>query len=148
MSNRKYEYHWKMVKVQEGRVPTTKISSSQSFYNYIKPKFESLDEFREHFIMVALDRSNHTIGYKVVSSGGIHGTVVDVRIIAKYLTEMMASASILVHNHPSGNLKPSAQDDEIMRNIKKALKLMDVLILDSIIVSPDSFYSYADQGRI
>ena len=102
----------------------------------------------EEFWVAFLNRSNKIIGLKSISRGGIHGTVVDSRVIFKKELDMMASAIILFHNHPSGNLKPSAQDDTITKQIKDAGKLLDILILDHLIVSDKSFYSYADQGRL
>jgi len=153
MSNRKYSRHYELVAVGEP-YPTTKISSSHIAYDAIMRHFSGqyalpkLTEYQEHFIFIALDRSNKVISMKTISTGGIHGTVVDVRIIAKYLTEMMASACILAHNHPSGNLKPSAQDDQMTSDIKKGLNLLEILVLDHLIFSDKSFYSYADQGRL
>ena len=153
MSNRKYGRHYELVAVGEP-YPTTKLSSSHDSFKAIRTHFsgangnESLTEYQEHFILIGLDRSNKIISMKTVSTGGIHGTIVDSRIIAKFLIEMMASACILAHNHPSGNLKPSAQDDVITKQVKDGLKLLDILVLDHLIFSDKSFYSYADQGRM
>ncbi len=123
-----------------------KISSSHDAYKVIKPHLFDLNV--EEFWVAFLNRSNKIIGLKSISRGGIHGTVVDSRVIFKKALDMMASAIILFHNHPSGNLKPSAQDDTITKQIKDAGKLLDILILDHLIVSDKSFYSYADQGRL
>jgi len=153
MSNRKYGRHYELVEVGEP-YPTTKLTSSQDSFNAIRKHFlgqygtMALTPYQEHFIIVALDRSNKIISVKTVSTGGIHGTVMDVRIVAKFLIDMLASACILAHNHPSGNLKPSAQDDVITKQTKEGLKLLDILVLDHLIISDKSFYSYADQGRI
>lgn len=147
MSNRKYEYKWKVVKVKGFQEPTTKVQSSQDAYEYAKPKFLELDTFREHFMIIALDRANNTIGNKIISSGGRSGTVVDVMIIAKYLTEMMAHGLIMVHNHPSGNIKPSINDDKITLQVRDAIKLLDCLLLDHLILG-DGYYSYADEGKL
>ena len=62
--------------------------------------------------------------------------------------EHLAASIILVHNHPSGNLTPSAQDDALTAKIKEAGKIMEINIIDHLIVTPDSYYSYADNGRL
>lgn len=148
MSNRKYQYKWKVVKVNDSAMPTVKIDASNAAYEILKPEYEKLDEFREHFLITGLDRANNVIGTIVASSGGLHGTVVDVRIIMKHLIEMLACGVILSHNHPSGNLKPSNADDRITNQIREACKIMEVNLLDHLIVTANNFYSYADNGKM
>jgi DNA repair protein RadC len=83
--------------------------------------------------------------------GGISGTVVDIRLLLSVALKTAASGIILCHNHPSGNLQPSAQDKEITQKIIAASKLLDITILDHliVIVSPEnSFYSFTDEGFI
>jgi len=123
-----------------------KITTSQDAYDVIKPHLFDLNV--EEFWVAFLNRSNKIIDIKSISRGGIHGTVVDSRVIFKKALDRMASSIVLFHNHPSGNLKPSAQDDAITKQIKDAGKLLDILILDHLIVSDKSFYSYSDQGRM
>lgn len=133
-------------RLKENSEETKIITSSQDGYDAIKPYLFDLNV--EEFWVAFLNRSNKIIGIKSMSRGGIHGTVVDSRVIFKKALDLMASAIILFHNHPSGNLKPSAQDDAITKQIKDAGKLLDILILDHLIVSDKSFYSYSDQGRM
>lgn len=133
-------------RLKESGNESRKIQSSHDAYEAIKPYLFDLNV--EEFWVAFLNRSNKIIGLKSISRGGIHGTVVDSRVIFKKALDMMSSAIILFHNHPSGNLKPSAQDDTITKQIKDAGKLLDILILDHLIVSDKSFYSYADQGRL
>jgi DNA repair protein RadC len=133
-------------RLKETGEETNKISSSKDAYDAIKPHLFDLSV--EEFWVAFLNRSNKIIGLESISRGGIHGTVVDSRVIFKKALDRMASAIILFHNHPSGNLKPSAQDDAITKQIKDAGKLLDILILDHLIFSDKSFYSYADQGRM
>jgi DNA repair protein RadC len=83
-----------------------------------------------------LNNSNNTIGYVKISQGGIVGTIVDVRIVAKYAVESLSTGIILVHNHPSGNLKPSQPDIDLTKKIKEGLKILDVTVLDHIIIIP------------
>jgi DNA repair protein RadC len=83
-----------------------------------------------------------------ISDGGISGTITDVRLIMQCAILTNASGIILCHNHPSGNLIPSADDDAATFRVKKACEVMNINLLDHIIISPESFYSFADDGRI
>jgi len=125
---------------------TTKIQSSQDAFSIIKPHLFRLQV--EEFWVAYLDRSNKVLSLKALSKGGIHGTVVDLRLILKNALDMLASGLILFHNHPSGNLKPSINDDKITKQISDAGKLVDILILDHLIVNDNNYYSYADEGKL
>ena len=87
-----------------------------------------------------------TIGYAKISQGGVAGTVVDTKIIAKYIADTLASGIIVCHNHPSGNIKPSEQDIILTQKIKQVAELLDSTLFDHIILTTDSFYSFADSG--
>lgn len=100
------------------------------------------------FILL-LNRANNTIGYAKISQGGVAGTVVDPKIIAKYAVEALASGVIICHNHPSGNLKPSLTDDDLTNRIKQGMKFLDIPLLDHLIINDmGGYYSYADEGRL
>ena len=133
-------------RLKETSAEAKKIISSQDAYDVIKPHLFDLNV--EEFWVAFLNRSNKIIDIKSISRGGIHGTVVDSRVIFKKALDRMASSIVLFHNHPSGNIKPSAQDDALTKQIKDAGKLLDILILDHLIVSDKSFYSYSDHGRM
>ena len=96
--------------------------------------------------MVFLNRANKILHHEIISEGGITGTVADPRIILKKALEHNATAIILSHNHPSGNLKPSRQDEELTYKIKEAAKYFDIIITDHIIVSDEGYFSFADEG--
>jgi DNA repair protein RadC len=125
-----------------------KITSSDVSANYIRQFYGDDLEIFESFFILLLNRQNKTIGYAKISQGGVAGTVVDAKIIIKYIVDTFASAVILCHNHPSGNLNPSNQDLEITKKLAQAAKLVDSQVLDHIILTPDSFYSFADNGLI
>jgi DNA repair protein RadC len=125
-----------------------KITSSDVSANYIRQFYGDDLEIFESFFILLLNRQNKTIGYAKISQGGVAGTVVDAKIIIKYIVDTFASAVILCHNHPSGNLNPSTQDLEITKKLAQAAKLVDSQVLDHIILTPDSFYSFADNGLI
>ncbi|MBL7917203.1 MAG: DNA repair protein RadC [Bacteroidia bacterium] len=122
------------------------ISSSRDAYELIAPKI--MDLHYEEFWLVLLNRANKVIKTESISKGGISGTVVDARLIAKSAIENNSSGVVLAHNHPSGNNKPSEQDIEITKKIKQGLKLFDISLFDHIIVAGQKYFSFADEGII
>lgn len=125
---------------------TPKIQSSRDIFNEIQPLFADL--MHEEFWTVLLNRSNKIIDKIKISQGGISGTITDIRLILKYAIERSASAIILCHNHPSGNLRPSDSDLSITEKIIESGKLMEINILDHLIVSDSKYLSFADEGLI
>ena len=105
-------------------------------------------QYKNHevFAVVFLNRANKINHYEIISEGGITGTVADPRIILKKALQHEAVSLVLCHNHPSGNLKPSRQDQELTLKIKEAAQFFDIKILDHIIVSEDGYFSFADDG--
>jgi DNA repair protein RadC len=89
-----------------------------------------------------------TIGYAKISQGGVSGTHVDTKIIAKYALDSLCTNLILCHNHPSGFLKPSRQDLEMTEEITKGLKYLDIEVTDHIIITEEEFYSFREEGLI
>lgn len=130
-------------------IPNGKIGSSQDANDYIRKFFsDDIGIFESMFILL-LNRANNTIGYAKISQGGVAGTVVDPKIIAKYAVEALASGVIICHNHPSGNLNPSLSDDDLTNRIKGGMKFLDIPLLDHLIINDTGdYYSYADEGRL
>lgn len=131
---------------ESDKKPLKKISSSQEAYSYLKPYFEDLEH--EEFRILGLSRNNSIIKSELVSKGGRSGTIADGKIIFKSLIEMKASACILSHNHPSGNLKPSQQDVELTKRFLEFSKLVDLRILDHLIITDNGYTSLMDSGYI
>lgn len=105
--------------------------------------------YKETFKVLLLNNANKIIGYTTISEGGLSSTIVDVRVIMQTALVSNATSIILTHNHPSGNVNPSYQDDNLTKKIKAACEIMNIRLLDHIIVTPyDSFYSYCDEGRL
>ena len=88
------------------------------------------------------------MGYLKLSEGGISGTVADSRLIFSTALKSLASSLILLHNHPSGNNKPSNADIELTKKLVSIGKLMEIPVLDHLIICQDSYYSFADEGHI
>lgn len=125
--------------------PQVKISSSQDSYDFIKKFYSDDIEIFESFFILLLNRQNVTMGYAKISQGGVAGTIIDKKIISKYVVDSLASGVILAHNHPSGNLKPSNADIKMTRQIKEVVELLDSNVLDHLIVTNDSYFSFADE---
>jgi DNA repair protein RadC len=122
------------------------ITSSNDSFEYIYPEVADLPH--EEFYVLYLNKSNRVITHKHISSGGVTGTVADLKIILKHAIELLASAIIAVHNHPSGNLKPSQADIDLTKRLKESGKLMDILLLDHLIIGDKNYYSFADSGML
>lgn len=122
------------------------ISSSKAAYEVIKAKLQDLPH--EEFWVMFLSRNNKVLDTQMIGRGGISGTVADVRVILKMALENLASGIILAHNHPSGNLSPSNADMSLTHKVKESAKLMDIAVLDHLIVTDISYYSFADNGKI
>jgi DNA repair protein RadC len=123
-----------------------RISSSKDAYEQIQPYL--LDLPHEEFWLLLLNRANEVIRPVQISQGGVSGTVADPKIIFKVAIEYLASAVILVHNHPSGNLRPSEADKELTRRLLAAGKMLEIPILDHLIFTDKSYLSFADEGLL
>ena len=133
---------------REGSSSAEKIffRSSTDIAGFLKALLK--DKSHEQFVAVYLNQSNKLLSHKIISTGGITGTVADPRIILKTALEEGATSIILSHNHPSGSLKPSIADEQLTQKIKQAAALMDIKILDHIIVSNEGYFSFADSGMM
>ncbi|MEI8279715.1 MAG: DNA repair protein RadC [Bacteroidota bacterium] len=100
----------------------------------------------EVFCVLYLNQANRLIRHELISSGGLTGTVADIRIILKNALLYNANQLIIAHNHPSGNTSPSAADKELTRKLKEAAVLMDIRLLDHLIVAGGKYLSLADEG--
>lgn len=122
------------------------VSSSEIAYRVMKHHFERLDH--EEFWVLMLSQSGKPLREVKIGQGGLTGTVADVKLIMRAAIDDLASAMILFHNHPSGNLNPSVQDDALTRKICEAAKFIDTAVRDHIIITDSSFYSYNDHSRM
>ncbi|MEC4115082.1 JAB domain-containing protein [Myroides pelagicus] len=123
------------------------ITSSCSAYQIALKAWDSNKiELLEQFKVLMLSSSNKVLGVLEASSGGITGTIVDLRIIFCAILKANAVGFLVVHNHPSGKLVPSEVDRQITRKIKEASKILDIAFLDHLIISKEGYYSFADEG--
>jgi DNA repair protein RadC len=120
------------------------IQSSNDAYKFLFPRLGDLPH--EEFWMLILNVRKQILKFEFISKGGISGTVVDVRLICKSAIENNASAIVIAHNHPSGNLIPSNEDKIITEKLKKALLVFDIKLIDHLIIGDRNYYSFADEG--
>ena len=127
-----------------------KVMNSKASFDILLKSFDSdTIELRETMKMLLLNRANKVLGVMDVSNGGTSATVVDVKLIMQCALLGNADGIILCHNHPSGTLTPSTEDNNVTRKIKNACDIMNIQFLDHIIISPEEkYYSYADEGII
>ena len=98
--------------------------------------------------VLLLNQASKVIDKVKISAGGLSATAVDVRCILREALMKRASAIVLCHNHPSGNIRPSKEDDLLTKHVAQASGCMDIRLVDHIILTDGAFYSYADEGRI
>lgn len=122
------------------------LGSATAIYNYMHPKLQDLDV--EEFHVLLLNQSYKLIKEVCISHGGITETAVDVRVIMKEAILNNATVLVACHNHPSGNLQPSSQDDNLTRSLKRACETMRIYFLDHVIITDGNYFSYHEQGRL
>lgn len=125
------------------------IQSSTDAANILRILWEEGKmELVEQFKVLFLNRSNKVICIYNVSSGGVTGTVADPKLIFTAALKVNAVSIVLCHNHPSGSLKPSRADEELTQKIKGAGNFLDIKVLDHVILTAESYFSFADEGLI
>ena len=120
------------------------IITSRDAFDYIYPEMADLPH--EIFYVLYLNKANRVITHKLISTGGLTGTVVDTKIVLKHAIELLASSIIAVHNHPSGNIKPSQADIDLTKKLKEAAKTMDVFLFDHLIIGDKNYFSFSNEG--
>jgi len=156
MKNQHQNTDWQKVSeielIYKSRVKSTErpcITSSRDAYRLLLDSWDpGKIEFFEQFKVLLLSQSNRVLGIYEVSSGGIAGTVVDMRLLFAAALKAAAVGIIITHNHPSGKTAPSEADRNMTRKIREAGKLLDIPLLDHLIVTPDTYYSFADEGAL
>ncbi|MEI6412383.1 MAG: DNA repair protein RadC [Bacteroidota bacterium] len=123
-----------------------RISSSRDAFNAAAPLL--VDLYHEEFWILLLNKANEVFARERLSTGGMAGTVVDIKIFYKICLDRRAAGAIAMHNHPSGNLQPSQADIDLTRRLRKAGEILDLPLLDHLIVSEKGYYSFADEGTL
>lgn len=133
-------------RLEEELQPRQKISETRDAFIYFRPKLQDLTVEECHLLML----NNHLeiINSVMLSHGGLVGTAVDLRELLRHALLTQATAVILCHNHPSGSLTPSREDNELTVRVQEACKMMGIKFLDHLIVADDKYYSYSEQQRL
>ena len=125
-----------------------KISRSSDAYELLLTNWDDTIELYESFKIIMLNKANKVLGISNISNGGVSGTVVDPKRVFQTALKANACGLILCHNHPSGTTTPSEADIKITHKIKQAGIFLEISVLDHLIVTPESFYSFADEGTL
>jgi DNA repair protein RadC len=126
------------------------VASSDALIHILDGFDQKTIGMQEQFVCMYLNPANQVLGIYRAATGGITSTVADIRIILSVALKLLATGIICAHNHPSGNLKPSRQDEELTRKLKEAGKVLGIKLLDHLIVAPSgtSYFSFADEGLL
>lgn len=133
-------------RMQSRKADNKVIKCSEDIYNVMHRYLQGLDH--EECWVIFLNQSSRIIRKQRVSVGGLASTQVDVRLILREALKVCATSLILVHNHPSGNVRPSSDDDRLTMSLQQASKILHIRMLDHVIYADDKYYSYADEGRL
>lgn len=133
-------------RMRTGERKVNRITSSADAYEALRPHIAHLPA--EEFWMLSLTRANNVRATSFISRGGSAATYVEPKMVVKQALDYLAAGIIVAHNHPSGNLRPSVEDDRLTKRIKEAAALLDIRLLDHLIIGPGGYYSYADEGKI
>lgn len=122
------------------------IGTATRIYNLMRPQLQDLDV--EEFWVLLMNQNYRLIKKLRIARGGISEVSVDIRIIIREAVLSNATIIAVCHNHPSGSLKPSKNDDQLTQTIKRACELMRLHFLDHVIVTDGQYYSYHEQGKL
>lgn len=122
------------------------ITGSEEAWKVIAPVLSDLPH--EEFWVLLLNRANIVMRKEIISKGGMNSTVVDPKIVFRAALDHGACGIILCHNHPSGSVKPSEQDQRLTRRLKEGASILDISLLDHIIVGAKTYFSFADDGLL
>lgn len=131
---------------QSQQVERRQIRMSKDIYELMQPLVGSLKN--EEFWVVAMNQASRIIKKVQISVGAIDQTTADIRLIIRVLLDAGATQFAAVHNHPSGNTKPSREDERLTNNLKKAAEIFNIRMMDHVIVSDKTYFSFSDEGLI
>ena len=122
------------------------LGTATRIYNHMHPVLQDSDV--EEFWLLLMNQNHRLIKEMRISHGGITEVAVDIRIIMREAVLNNATILAVCHNHPSGNLRPSQADNSLTTSLKKACDLMRIRLLDHVIITDGSYYSYHEEGQL
>ena len=132
------------VKASERKI----ITNPQDAYCCLKPFYAGCMEHHEEVYAIFLNKGERALGVSQIAKGGIDCSVVDVKIILQIALKVNATGIILSHNHPTGIVRPSNNDINLTNLLKKACQYLEITLRDHIILTKDTYYSFANEGFI
>ena len=145
----KSAYRYRIVPIKGTEIEFGKVTCSKDTEKYLRKIYDPKDLLiYESVYLLLLNRMNQITGYVLLTNGGTNACIMDVKLVLRYAISNLTQAMIITHNHPSGNTKPGTSDKEIAKRIGKALEFIDVKLLDNIILTKDSYFSFADNGLL
>ena len=137
------------VSYSSGNNDKIKITNSKDSYELLKSCWSmNTIELQEEFKILLLNRNHQVLGIYPLSKGGVSGTLVDAKLVYSVALKCNASSIIVVHNHPSGNLKPSEADLRLTKKLKQAGAYLDITLLDHLIITKNGYYSFSDESQM
>ncbi len=133
-------------RMEEDAVELPSIRSSVELYRYVLPLMQDLSH--EECYALLMNQACRVMDRILVSRGGLTETAVDIRLILREALVHRAPVIALCHNHPSGNVRPSLEDDRLTKRLLEACKVMNIRLLDHIVVAENGFYSYCEEGKL
>lgn len=122
------------------------LATSKDIYDFMHPRMQDLQ--CEECWIILLNASGRVIDTVRVSSGGLSSTLVDVRVVLREAIIKRTSMLVLCHNHPSGSVRPSREDDMLTSRMQKACQTVNIPLLDHVIVADGKYFSYNDEGKL
>lgn len=132
--------------MRESKRQGAQFRNSQDVEEYFRTRM--MDLLHEECHLMLLDVKNKFVAHHLISKGGISESSVDIRLILRHALLASAPHLIIAHNHPSGNPQPSRQDNDLTKRLQDACRTMSLTLLDHIIIGDNSYYSYADEGKL
>lgn len=148
---RAYQYARKLkisAVAEESEFKQQQIKVAADAADYARGFFHADIDLYESCFLLMLNQSNTVTAWAKISQGGVVCTIVDPKIVCKIAIDSLASALILIHNHPSGNLSPSASDIKLTKNLAQVLKMLDIKLLDHIILTSSGYFSMEAEGML
>ena len=131
--------------------PNTKIESPEDLYEIMQrilKREQKTDRDREHFWTISLNNANTVLNIELVSMGSINATIIEPMEVYSIPLQKRATRVMLVHNHPAGTLKPSKSDKDITNRLIQAGRILHIEVLDHVIITEASFYSFSQSGLL
>jgi len=130
------------------KLPTVKIKSAEDVQEFMYPFFDEIMDDHEEVKVLHLNRSHHVVNIHHVSSGSDGASIVPIKDIIRQAILIKTFSIVLLHNHPSSNLKPSKADIQISNKLKKAAELFEIQLIDSVILTRESFTSLSHENLL